>query len=167
MHIRRAGPEDADGFAAVIAAVAEEGDYILTEPPVDTAGLVQGIRAALVSAEGDALWVAEADGRVVGSLGLHPTNADGVFSLGMSLLPEARGAGGGRRLLDAALAHARRVGLHKVELEVFPDNGRAVALYASSGFLVEGLLRSHYPRRNGTRRDVLLMAAFLEAPRGG
>jgi len=30
------------------------------------------------------------------------------------------------------LGHARSAGAHKLELEVWPDNGRAVALYASA-----------------------------------
>ncbi|MGI8595326.1 MAG: GNAT family N-acetyltransferase, partial [Solirubrobacteraceae bacterium] len=109
----------------------------------------------------DALWVLEQDGRTVGGLGLHPAGAPGVATLGMAVLAEVRGHGGGRALLRAALDHAEGAGLHKVELEVFPDNGVAVALYAAHGFEVEGLRRRHYLRRDGTRRDVLLMARLF------
>jgi hypothetical protein len=43
------------------------------------------------------------------------------------------------------------------ELKVRP----ARPAYAARGFEVEGLRRRHYPRRDGTRRDVLLMARLL------
>jgi RimJ/RimL family protein N-acetyltransferase len=85
-----------------------------------------------------------------------------VVTLGMSIVDAARGQGGGRALLAAALAHARAQShIHKVELEVFPDNGRAIALYASAGFLVEGIRREHYLRQDGTRRSAVLMAAIV------
>ncbi len=62
-------------------------------------------------------------------------------------LADWRGKGGGRMLLDAALAQAESMGVHKVELEVFPDNGVAIAMYAEARFEVEGLRHRHYRRR--------------------
>ena len=47
----------------------------------------------------------------------------------------------GRRLLEEQLSLATRLGLHRVELEVFPDNPRAVRLYESMGFAREGRRR--------------------------
>jgi putative acetyltransferase len=64
--------------------------------------------------------------------------------------------------LEAILQHARASRAHKVELEVWIDNARAIALYASAGFEVEGLRRSHYRRRDGRLRSTLLMARLLE-----
>jgi ribosomal protein S18 acetylase RimI-like enzyme len=81
-----------------------------------------------------------------------------VLTIAMMLLPEVRGRGGGRGLLDAVLAHASATGAHKVDLEVWPDNGRAIALYASAGFTVEGLRERHYRRRDGSLRSSLIMA---------
>jgi ribosomal protein S18 acetylase RimI-like enzyme len=63
--------------------------------------------------------------------------------------------------MTAALEAARSRGVVKVELEVFPDNARAIGLYASSGFEIEGYKRNHYPRLDGTRRSAVLMAKFL------
>jgi putative acetyltransferase len=165
MDVRPAHPRDAEAFARVVAAVAEEGRYVLTEPPVEVAAFAARVRATLEAGR-DRLWVLEHEGEVVGCLGLHAV-VPGVVSLGMSILAAHRGRGGGGALLDAALAHARRAGLAKVELEVFPDNARAVALYASRGFEVEGLRRAHYPRRDGSRRSALLMALLLPAARRG
>jgi RimJ/RimL family protein N-acetyltransferase len=41
---------------------------------------------------------------------------------------------------------------------VWTDNARAIALYAATGFEVEGLRRDHYRRRDGRLRSALLMA---------
>ena len=38
---------------------------------------------------------------------------------------------------------------HKIELECWPENEAAIALYADSGFGIEGLRRDHYRRRDG------------------
>ena len=159
MHVRRAGPDDADACAAVMAAVAEEGRWILTEAPVDVAEWALGMQA-----RSDPVWVVEDDaGRVMGHLGMHQAHprAPDVVEIGMGVLAEARGRGAGSALLSAALEHARATGVHRVELEVFPENGRAIGLYAKHGFVVEGLKRERWPRRDGTRRDSLVMALIL------
>jgi RimJ/RimL family protein N-acetyltransferase len=157
--VRRATPEDADAFAVVVATVAEEG-WLGTEPPVDVAGFGRRVRELM--AEGDTLFVLDDGGRVVGTAGLHATRVNGVAGLGMSILPEARGQGGGRALLQAAVDHARGAGLHKIELEVWPDNERAIALYEKFGFEVEGVRRDHYRRRDGSLRSAQLMALLLK-----
>jgi len=110
------------------------------------------------------LWVLEDDGRAVGTLGLHRGPVPGVRSTGMAILASHRGRGQGAAMVETALALAWAEGAHKVELEVFPGNARAIALYARCGFLVEGLRGRHYPRRDGTFADVLLMAAHRPDP---
>src|SRR4051794_20892071 len=117
-----------------------------------------------MQANPDPMWVLEDDeGRIVGHLGLHAVpRTPGVLSLGMNVASDLRGRGGGRALLEAAIEHARKdPEIHKVELEVYPENARAVALYARCGFAFEGLRREQYLRRDGTRRDILLMALIV------
>lgn len=165
MQPRRATADDAEAFVAVLSAVADERRWIGTEPGFDVVERVERVRASI--AAGDAYWVlddaaAAAAGAVIGILGLHPTHARGVLSFGMSVVAQARGRGGGRALLDAALEHlATREDVHKLELEVWPDNGPAIALYTRYGFEVEGLRRSHYRRRDGSLRSSLIMARLL------
>ena len=158
--VRAARPDDAEPFALVIAAVAHEGDSILTEAPVDVAGFSLRVRNTIRDLD-HALLVLVEDDEVVGCLGLHPTNAEGVSTLGMAVLAGSRGRGGGGALLDAALGAARERGIHKVELEVFCENGRAIGLYASRGFAVEGVRREHHLRLDGSRRSTLLMALLV------
>ena len=160
MRARRATDDDAEAFAAVVGAVAEEGRWIGTEAPVDIAAFAARVRNAL--AGGDALWVLQDDARhVVGTLGLHRSNARGVVSLGMCIAAGARGQGGGHALLDVAMAWLADSDMHKVDLEVWPDNAPAIRLYAQYGFEVEGLRRDHYRRQDGSLRSTLIMARHL------
>jgi len=158
--VREARPEDAAATARVFAAVAEEG-LLATEPPVDVAARAERFRGLIETEDPDTLLVLEDGGRIVGHAGIHQTQAEGVLSLGMAILPDARGRGGGRALLEAVFEYARARGAHKVELEVWPGNARAISLYASAGFEVEGLRRDHYRRKDGTLRSALLMARLL------
>jgi RimJ/RimL family protein N-acetyltransferase len=160
--VRRALRADAEASAAVVAAVAEEDRWIATQQPVDVAELAARVRRSMD--DGDAFWILVDGERVVGTLGLHGTRVEGVSALGMCVVADSRGAGGGRLLMDAVMEHVRAVSqLHKVELEVWPDNERAIALYRSYGFGVEGLRRDHYRRKDGSLRSSLLMALLLEA----
>lgn len=164
--MRRAVAADMPAIAALVATVAAEGRYILTEAPVDEPAFARSLGAAVT--RGDAvIWVLERDGAVVGELSLFRTAASGVLALGIALLPPARGRGGGRALMEAAIDHARAVGMHKIELDVFPDNTAAVALYARCGFTVEGFRRDHFRRRDGSLASALLMALPLPGGASG
>ncbi len=143
-------------MARVVAAVAHE-DSIATEPPVDVETRAQRFRDMIHNDGPGGMWVLDDEGRVVGQAGAHECGPPGVLSVGMALLPPARGRGGGRALLEAIFVHARSRGAHKLELEVWPDNARAIALYVAAGFAVEGVRRDHYRRRDGTLRSTLLM----------
>ena len=159
MEVRRATVEDAAAFARGMATVADEGRWLAT--PAGTPPGVLADRFVHALEDGHTLFAAVKGGAVVGCLGLHPSATAGVLDLGMWLLREARGRGGGRMLVEAALAHARSTDAHKVQLEVYPDNGRAIALYAAAGFEPEGIKRNHYRRPDGSLRSALVMSLLL------
>jgi RimJ/RimL family protein N-acetyltransferase len=75
----------------------------------------------------------------------------------MGVVPEWRGQSVGRRLLDATLAEARRVGFKRIELDVYADNARAIALYEQAGFVREGVMLDA-SLIDGVYRDAILMA---------
>jgi RimJ/RimL family protein N-acetyltransferase len=159
MELREAMIDDVPAMVQTLVLVAPEGT-LGVQPPVDVAVREAGL-AALIAGEGPgAAWVLEDAREVVGHATVMP-RPGGTLALGMVLRREARGHGGGRALIDRAVAHAREHGVHKLELEVWPDNGRAIGLYASSGFVVEGLKRDHYRRRDGRLRSSLLMGRLL------
>ncbi|UZJ33624.1 GNAT family N-acetyltransferase [Streptomyces endophytica] len=85
-------------------------------------------------------------------------NAHGTFRI--SLADDATGRGIGPEAIRLLLAYAfDRVGLHRVELEVFPFNPRARRAYEKCGFEVEGRLREAL-YWDGEWHDVLIMAAL-------
>jgi RimJ/RimL family protein N-acetyltransferase len=159
MLLRRATARDIDGFIAVVVEVADEKRWIGTEAPVDTDALAQRLRTLLD--EGNALFVLVDGARIVGTMNVSRTRVAGVGSLGMAIVAEQRGKGHGRAMLEAAIEHAGGERMHKLELEVWPDNERAIALYESCGFQTEGIRRDHYRRRDGTLRSSQIMALLL------
>jgi putative acetyltransferase len=89
-------------------------------------------------------FVAVKDETVVGWCDVAPHHGESrahIGTLGIGLLPEARGQGLGRRLLTAAIDKAWTTGLTRLELTVREDNLRAKALYEQYGFEHEGVRR--------------------------
>jgi RimJ/RimL family protein N-acetyltransferase len=143
--IRGAQAADAPAMARLLAAVAAERDRIGTEPFARTA---------------DASAVADADGRIVGTVHVE-AGRFGAGELGILVDAAWRGRGVGSGLMCAAIEWARARGLHKLCLEVFPANAPAIALYRKYGFVEEGLRPKQYRRANGELWDSLAMGLLL------
>ncbi len=159
MEVRPATLEDCARIAHGMKVVVDEGRWLATEPSVGEDDLEQRFRFSVESHEHHPFVLIE-DGEVIGGLGLNPTHAPGVLALGMWVLPEWRSRGGGRMLVEAAIA-ARPAEVHKIELEVFVENEPAIALYRSAGFVEEGVRRDHYRREDGSLRSALVMARLF------
>jgi putative acetyltransferase len=105
--------------------------------------------------------VAEIDGRVVGSAGLHreaPHRRSHTASIGMAVHDAFAGRGVGTALMAAVVDLAERWwNVRRLELHVYADNARAIALYERFGFEREGLMRA-YAWRDGEYVDSLAMA---------
>lgn len=105
--------------------------------------------------------VAELDGKAVGSAVLQWRDRPRirhVAHLGMGVHDAYQGQGIGNRLLAALVDAADRwLNLIRIELEVYPDNERAVRLYERHGFVVEGRKRMNV-WRDGQYVDSLMMA---------
>jgi putative acetyltransferase len=108
------------------------------------------------------MLVAERDGKLVGSAGLHPVGPQlrrrHAMMLGISVLPSSQGQGVGQALMAALLDYADNwAQVLRIELTVYHDNQRAIRLYERHGFAPEGRLKA-YALRNGVYEDVLAMA---------
>ncbi|MFD5652802.1 GNAT family N-acetyltransferase [Streptomyces sp. NPDC127039] len=74
--------------------------------------------------------------------------------------PRGRGRGLGSEATRLIVGHAfERVGLHRVQLEVYADNPRARRVYEKAGFVVEGV-RREAALRGGVWVDDVLMAVL-------
>jgi GNAT superfamily N-acetyltransferase len=98
----------------------------------------------------EGLWLARLNGRAVGSVTLIEEDRK-LGRLGhLVLLPDARGTGAGRRLVEAVLAAARAAGYERLHLFTFSDLRAAGSLYRSVGFAVSS---SERRRRWGRSMD--------------
>jgi ribosomal protein S18 acetylase RimI-like enzyme len=80
----------------------------------------------------------------------------------MGVLPEWRGRGVGRRLMERTLEAARAFPLTRVELAVRADNECAIALYRKIGFEVGGR-RRRAMLVDGIYYDDIIMALLFDA----
>lgn len=105
--------------------------------------------------------VAVVDGKVVGVIGLHrePWHRRlHAASIGMAVHDAYAGRGVGSALMAAVVELAERWwNIKRLELSVYADNPRAIALYERFGFVREGLFKA-YAWRDGEYVDSLPMA---------
>lgn len=115
----------------------------------------------------DLSLVAEHEGRLVGSAGLHgmpQLRRRHAALLGISIARDAQGQGVGRQLMQALCDYADDwAQVLRIELTVFADNTRAIGLYQRFGFETEGRLRG-YALRDGVYEDALTMARWHPRP---
>lgn len=161
LTLRRAKPSDA---AAMAEQLAEPEIFPgLLQPPYANVELwQQRLNTPPVAGSPDLLLLAELDGHVVGSAGLHPVGTQlrrrHAMMLGISVSARAQGKGVGGALMTALLDYADNwAQVLRIELTVFHDNPRAIRLYERHGFEHEGRMKA-YALRNGAYVDVLSMA---------
>jgi len=86
---------------------------------------------------GAGYFVATINDKIVGGAGIYPT--DGLPSgtcelVKMYLLPEARGIGLGRTLIEKSLSFAKETGYKQMYLESMPELKQALKVYEKFGF---------------------------------
>ena len=167
--IRRATPADAAGYARVMSDPAVYPG--LMQLPYNNEQQWRE-RLTEITAPGkvDLVLVAEREGTIVGNCGLHPltlapqVRRRHVASIGIAVAAEAQGQGIGSALMQAMCDYADRwLGLLRLELTVYVDNARAIALYRRFGFETEGRMRG-YAMRDGELVDAFSMARIHPAP---
>ena len=160
-EIREGRPGDASALVELARAVSSEpGDWLLATDGWRSASAERRYLRAVRRSAHAAVFVAEVPEGLVGRLSVsrdpHPASRH-VADLGLMVAAAYRRRGIGRALLEAAAEWARRHGVSKLELHVFPHNEPALRLYESFGFVQEGFRRRHY-RRGAEYLDAILMA---------
>ena len=132
VELRPATNADAEAVCKLVFGVLRE--YGLKPSPADTDADLVDIEGSYVARGGRFDVLVAARVNVVGTVGLYPT-VDGTAELRkMYLHKDLRGQGHGRRMLEHALAEAKRMGFRRVTLETASVLKEAVALYTQYGF---------------------------------
>lgn len=153
LYVRPATPDDAERLIAHVLAMIEEAADSLPMAPGEFTMTVEQERQFLadVAAADNSLYLiaevvrAGGEAELVGILNYaggkrRATRHTAV--LGISVRRAWQGQGVGRALMNEAIRRARATQvLRRLELSVYADNHRAIALYESVGFVTEGVKR--------------------------
>ncbi|MFR2331562.1 MAG: GNAT family N-acetyltransferase [Flavonifractor plautii] len=153
--IRPAGPEDAAEITALrrMPGVFEQAASLLRPPPPGGASPPAGQGRCLLAVSPDHTVL----GLVMLTVESNPRRRH-TGGLGIMVRTDCQGQGIGTALLEAVLDLADNwLMLHRVELEVYADNGDAIRLYQRFGFETEGRKREAAVKA-GDYVDMLVMA---------
>jgi putative acetyltransferase len=165
--IRRATPKDAAAYARLMSH-PEIFPNLMQLPYNDEEHWRARLTESCAPGKTDLPLVAELHGEVVGNAGLHPVGPAlrrrHAMTLGICVASESQGRGVGSALMGAMLDFADNwAGALRLELTVYTDNERAIALYRKFGFEIEGTFKG-YVMRNGQFADAYAMARFHPHP---
>lgn len=165
--LRRARPDDAEVFARFTADEVVFAQ-VLQLPFPDAAIWRTRLEKTSEPGRPDIHLVGELDGKVVGSANLYTPTENlrrrHALGLGICVGLEGQGQGVGCALMKALLDYADRwAGVLRIELTVWVDNERAIALYRRFGFEIEGRLRA-FALRGGDLVDAFTMARLHPHP---
>ena len=161
--IRRAVPEDADFLVELLG----DGDVRPFLAPVggfDRDSVLAEIERSQREPESFGRFVIEADGERAGGLGFHVGNERSRIARleRLAVHPDFRSRG---IAVEAALLFQRlllvELGYHRLELEVYAFNERAIAHTERVGFVREGVKRRAY-LRDGEWVDSVMYALLRE-----
>ena len=137
MKIRRIGPEDWQVFREIRLAALQEAPFAFGSTyEIEVGASEESWRNRLAER---ARFVAEIDGRVVGTVGAGAGELSGTAALtALWVDPSFRGQGVGSALIDAVVQWAKRERLSQVLLWVTDVNTVAERLYERHGFTRTG-----------------------------
>ena len=122
-------PEHAEAFYGLNRAWLDEHELY---EPADEVQLADP-QGSLID-QGGTVFIAERDGAVVGTAAVLPHGPGEVLLLKVTVAGAARGAGLGRRLVEASIVRAREMGAHTMMLVSSSRLQAALRLYEGMGF---------------------------------
>ncbi len=161
--VRRARPDDLD-FLVGLARHEDVQPFLAASRPTDPEGILADIERSSLEADVFGVFVIEVDGRQAGVMRF--TSRGGPNRIadlgGLAVHPDFRG---GRVADEAARLFQRHLfddlGFHRLQLEVYGFNERAMRHAERSGFVLEGRKRRAY-QRDGEWVDGVLYGLTVE-----
>jgi RimJ/RimL family protein N-acetyltransferase len=149
--IREIQERDTANFLSLCKRLDEENKFMMLEPGERKTTIEEQRNRIrdILSKDNHAIFLAEADGMLVGYLGAmggnFARNKHSVYIV-IGILERFTGRGLGTALFETLEEWAKERKLHRLELTVMVHNQRGVGLYQKMGFAIEG-----------TKRDSLLV----------
>ena len=161
--IRRAEPGDVE-FLLELMTHEDVDLYMAVVRPRDREALLAEIERSQAEPEEFGRFVIEVDGQPVGLMGFEVANRRSQIARleRLAVQPAFRGRG----IADEAARQFQRhvlldLGYHRLELEIYAFNDRALAHAERAGFVREGVKRKAYVR-HGDRVDAVMFALLRE-----
>lgn len=144
MTIRAATNHDRERIKALVfGALAEYG---LEADPESTDADLEDIEGNYLRAGGIFEVIEDEQGNLLGTVGLYPLDSRTCELRKMYFVPRIRGQGLGKYIMERTLAHARRSGFKRIELETSSKLEAANRLYTGFGFRL--IPRDHLASRS-------------------
>jgi ribosomal protein S18 acetylase RimI-like enzyme len=158
--IRAASGQDRDAVWEIFRAVVAGGDTYVFDPEIPREQAL-----AYWFHPGTRTYVAESEGRVVGTYILKPNQpglGSHVSNAAFMVSPAARGLGIGRAMGEHCLDEARRLGYRAMQFNfVVSTNEAAIKLWERLGFTIVGTLPGAFRHRTRGFVDAYVMFQTL------
>lgn len=158
--------EDADALHAFFLRIPSQ-DLLFLRRDVTNRDVIESWMLDVAAGHTFTL-LAERDGRVVGEASIHRSRAPWSTHVGeirVVVDAEHRQLGLGSALVQIIFLEALERGMEKIVAEMTPDQKGAINVFQKLGFRIEGLLRDHVRDRQGTKRDLVVMAHEVDSGR--
>jgi L-amino acid N-acyltransferase YncA len=159
--IRDASDTDRDAVWSIFHAVIAGGDTYTFDPDASREDAL-----AYWFQRGARTYVAESDGRVVGTYVMKPNQVglgSHVANAGFMVSPAARGVGVGRAMAEHCLGEAKRLGYRAMQFNfVVSTNQTAIRLWEQLGFRIVGTLPGVFKHRTLGFVDAFVMFRSLD-----
>ena len=165
--LRNGTAEDGQAVLDIFRLTHMQTDHLLTYPeemditPEQEGDFLRKKAESLNEVE----LLAEVEGRLVGTAGIAcvcpKEKTRHRAELGISVERDFWGLGVGRALMEGCIACAVRAGYAQLELSVFSDNERALALYRSLGFVEFGRNPRGFRSRTAGYQELVYMRLEL------
>ena len=169
-QIREAVPDDAPRIIAYMKTIADEPNNGIAMSSADEFTYTDEEEREIItqSLEDDTrlFLVAEANGEIISVANARPAGGRDGFratvGMGITVHRDWRGQGVGtavmRRMIDWCRENPK---IHRLELDVFSDNPRAIHVYEKLGFEHEGVRREVF-YKEGEFKTLMLMGMLFD-----
>ncbi|MFT9496284.1 GNAT family N-acetyltransferase [Anaerosolibacter sp.] len=163
---------DAQGLIDHMKAVDGETKFLAREPGEFSFTLEQEREFIKSSINNENIFflVGEIDGKIIAncSVGIVMNNKRYLHraAIGIAVRKDYWHRGIGKRMMEECIKWCREKGVEQLELEVVTQNNRAISMYKSFGFQIQGTKKHALKYGDGSYADEYLMILFLNDTNG-